>query len=315
MSEFSDAELRRLDLTLLLVLLGLLRHRRAATVARELGLTPSAVSQALRRLRDIFGDELFLRRPHGLAPTDTALALEAPVAAAVEALRGALGAAQAFDPARAEGTIRIAALDLEQATLLPSLSARVRREAPGLRLVALPLGRGAAVAALAEGRVDLALGYIWDAPGAISSRPLFDEGYRVVGAPASLPAAPDLDLDAYCAAEHILVSPSGDLTGVADRALARLGRGRRVVLALPAFLPALAAAAETGALVTLPSRLARGAAPAFGLVSAAPPLALRPFTISVFWHRRDESSPKLAWLLARLADQERPPATRFREDI
>lgn len=88
MSELSISELRRLDLTLLLVFLGLLRHRKALDVAAELGLTQSAISQSLRRLRDIFDDELFLRRPHGMEPTATALALEAPVAAAVYALRG-----------------------------------------------------------------------------------------------------------------------------------------------------------------------------------------------------------------------------------
>ncbi len=123
MTELSTSELRRLDLTLLLVFLGLLRHRKGATVADELGLTQSAVSQALKRLRDIFGDDLFLRRPHGMEPTATALALEAPVAQAVEALRGALGAARRFDPARAEGTVRIAALDAEQAVVIPALGA------------------------------------------------------------------------------------------------------------------------------------------------------------------------------------------------
>ena len=94
MSNLSISELRRLDLTLLLVFLGLIRHRKAAAVADELGLTQSAISQALKRLRDIFGDPLFLRRPHGLDPTATALALEEPVARAVDALRGALASKQ-----------------------------------------------------------------------------------------------------------------------------------------------------------------------------------------------------------------------------
>jgi DNA-binding transcriptional LysR family regulator len=132
MSELSTSELRRLDLTLLLVFLGLVRHRKALDVAAELGLTQSAISQSLKRLRDIFGDELFLRRPHGMAPTATALALEAPVAAAVDALRGALGAARDFDAATATGLVSIAALDAEQAVLIPPLAARLRQLAPGL---------------------------------------------------------------------------------------------------------------------------------------------------------------------------------------
>ena len=115
MTDLSNIELRRLDLTLLLVFLGLVRHRKAAKVADELGLTQSAISQALKRLREIFSDELFLRRPHGLEPTTLAISLERPVAQAVETLRSALGSTQVFNPRVAEGTVKIAALDAEQA--------------------------------------------------------------------------------------------------------------------------------------------------------------------------------------------------------
>ncbi len=296
MTELSTSELRRLDLTLLLVFLGLLRHRKGATVADELGLTQSAVSQALKRLRDIFGDDLFLRRPHGMEPTATALALEAPVAQAVEALRGALGAARRFDPARAEGTVRIAALDAEQAVVIPALAAGLRDNATGLRLSVLPLGRMQAVEALVEGRADLALGFLWDAPDRISGERLYDEGFLVAGRAEVLPEAPRIDLDAYCAADHVLVSPAGDLRGIVDQRLEEMGLTRRVVLGLPAFLPALGAVAASGALVTMPARLARIFAPGFGLVTAEPPLEIRRFPVSAFWHRRNNGDPRTAWL-------------------
>ncbi|MCU4652732.1 LysR substrate-binding domain-containing protein [Roseibacterium sp. SDUM158016] len=303
MSELRDSEIRRLDLTLLLVFLGLLRHRKAASVAAELGLTQSAISQALKRLRDIFGDELFLRRPHGMEPTATALALEAPIARAVEALRGALGAARRFDPADASGIVRIAALDAEQAVLIPGLAARLREAAPGLRLSVQPLGRAEAVDALAAGRADLSLGFLWDTPDWISGERLFDEGFLVAGRPEVLPAAPRISLDAYCAADHVLVSPGADLRGIVDRRLAEMGLERRVVLGLPAFLPALAAVAAAPAIVTLPARVARAFAPGFGLALAEPPLEIRRFPVSVFWHRRNDADPQTEWLRsqARLA--------------
>lgn len=302
MSDLSDSKLRRLDLTLLLIFLGLLRRRKAAEVAADLGLTQPAISQALRRLREIFGDDLFLRRPHGMEPTALALALEGPVAQAVENLRGALGAARSFDPAAAEGVIRLAALDAEQAGLVPGLAARLRRSAPGLRLSVLPLGRGAAVEALAEGGVDLALGFLWDRPDSIRGEPLYEEGFLVAGRPEALPFAPALDLDAYCAADHVLISPAGDLRGVVDERLETMGRQRRVVLGLPAFLPALAAvAASPLALVTLPARLALAFAPGFGLATAAPPVEVRRFPVSMFWHRRNDADPRLTWLRSELA--------------
>lgn len=300
MSDLSTSELRRLDLTLLLVFLGLLRHRKALDVAAELGLTQSAISQSLRRLRDIFGDDLFLRRPHGMEPTATALALEAPVAAAVDALRGALGAARAFDPATATGLVRIAALDAEQAVLIPPLAARLRELTPGLTLSVLPLGRAAAMEALAEGRADLVLGFVWDLPEAICGEVVYEESFLVAGRPDALPDAPRIALDAYCAADHVLISPGGDLRGVVDDRLEAMGRTRRVTLGLPAFLPALAAVAASGALVTLPARVAQAFAPGFGLVTAKPPVPVRTFPVSVFWHRRNDSDPRTNWIRQHL---------------
>jgi DNA-binding transcriptional LysR family regulator len=302
MSELSTSELRRLDLTLLLVFLGLVRHRKALDVAAELGLTQSAISQSLKRLRDIFGDELFLRRPHGMEPTATALALEAPVAAAVDALRGALGAARTFDPLTATGLVRVAALDAEQAVLIPPLAARLRQLAPGLTLSVLPLGRGAAMEALAEGRADLVLGYVWDMPEAISGEPIFEESFLVAGRPEILPRAPQISLDDYCAADHVLISPGGDLRGVVDDQLKTMGRNRRVILGLPAFLPALAAVAASDALVTLPARVARAFAPGFGLATAEPPIQVRAFPVSVFWHRRNNTDPRTAWIRRQIGE-------------
>jgi DNA-binding transcriptional LysR family regulator len=300
MSDLSTSQLRRLDLTLLLVFLGLVRHRKAADVATELGLTQSAISQAVKRLRDIFEDDLFLRRPHGMEPTATALALEDPIRRAVEELRGALGAARAFDPMQAEGVVRIAALDAEQAVLIPPLAARLRQAAPGLRMSVLPLGRADAVEALAEGRADLALGFIWDLPDTVLSERLYEESFLVTGLPQSLPDAPSIGLDAYCAADHVLISPAGDLRGVVDDRLAAMGRHRTITLGLPAFLPALAAVASSGALLTLPARLAQRLAPGFGLVTATPPLEVRRFPVSVFWHRRNSADPRTAWLRGQL---------------
>jgi DNA-binding transcriptional LysR family regulator len=301
MTDLSNNELRRLDLTLLLVFLGLIRRRKAIDVANELGLTQSAISQALKRLREVFADDLFLRRPHGMEPTSVAAALEEPVARAVEALRGALGGVRSFEPASSSGVVRIAALDAEQAVIVPALAARLRSSAPGLRLSVLPFGRTAAVAALVDGRVDLAIGFIWDLPEVISEAKLYEEGYLVAGTQRSLPRAPKLSLSAYCRADHIIVSPAGDLRGVVDARLEALGRNRQIVLGLPSFLPALAAAAGSNALVTLPSRIAGSFAKGFGLVTAKPPLEIRIFNVSVYWHKRSEHDPRILWLRDELS--------------
>jgi DNA-binding transcriptional LysR family regulator len=196
----------------------------------------------------------------------------------------------------------VAALDAEQAVLIPPLVARLRSIAPGLTLSVLPLGRGAAMAALSEGRADLALGFVWDVPDSISGALIYEESFLVAGRAASLPQAPRIALDDYCSADHVLISPGGDLRGVVDDQLEALGRRRRVTLGLPAFLPALAAVAASGALVTLPARVARAFAPGFGLVTAEPPVPVRSFPVSVFWHRRNDTDPRTFWVRERLRE-------------
>ena len=300
MSELSKSELRRLDLTLLLVFLGLLKYRKALDVAHELGLTQSAISQALKRLREIFGDDLFLRRPHGMEPTATALALETPIAHAVETLRGALGVARAFDPMTASGIVRLAAMHTEQAVLIPTLAARLRETAPGLDLSVIPRGRSEAMVALQDGEVDLALGFFRNIPDSCQSEVLYNDTYLVAGRPEVLSSEASLDLDTYCAMDHILTSPSAQLHGVVDLHLDKIGRERRVVLGLPAFLPALAAAAASNALVTLPARVAEAFAGRFGLVTQKPPLDLSSFPVLVVWHRRNQADPQTQWIRSQL---------------
>jgi DNA-binding transcriptional LysR family regulator len=228
------------------------------------------------------------------------LGLESSIMQAVESLRGALGAAQSFDPRKAQGVLRIAALDAEQAIIIPTLATRLRKAAPGLCLSVSPLGRGDAMDALYEGRVELALGFLWNVPGQISSMKLYEDNFLVAGRPKALPRAPHISLLDYCKAEHVLISPKGDLRGVVDDRLEAMGRSRNIVLGLPAFLPALAAVASSRALVTLPARVATGFARGFGLVTARPPLAIRSFAVSAYWHRRNDTQPQLQWLLRQL---------------
>jgi DNA-binding transcriptional LysR family regulator len=300
MTDINSVKLRQLDLTVLLVFLALHRHRNATRVAAELGLTQPAISHALKRLRAVFGDELFLRLPHGLEPTAVALALERQIADAIGSLRDALGREAAFEPASARGSLRVNALDLEQSILLPGLMSRIAVAAPGLVLSIAAQRRAVALDALVGGTLDLALGYFPDPGDAFCTTPLLDDDYSVVARPNALPPDGDAGLASYLAARHIIVSPGGGLRGLVDAALDLQGLSRRVVAAFPQFLPALAAVAETGCLVTMPSSVARKWAPTFGLVLARSPVPLRRLTISGVVHRRNARDPRLGWITAQL---------------
>ena len=300
MSDIDHIELRRLDLTILLVFLGLMRHRKATVVARDMGLTQSAISHSLKRLRDVFRDDLFIRRPHGLEPTSVASALEAEIERAVDTLRGALRGPPAFDPAESQALIRIGALDSELATLLPRLMKSLNDDAPKMRLAAHTMGRRAAIDALSARDIDLALGFFWDAGKDVMVDPLYEESYLVIGRRGSLPDGRTISLSRYLTARHLVVSASGDLTGIVDRTLAEKGLERRVVAAVPLFFPAFAAVAETGLLATVPSWLARTYARSFDLAHAKPPVPIRQFTVAAARHKRDAHNPMHAWLLDRL---------------
>ena len=309
MSEFDDIKLRRLDLSLLLIFLGLMRHRKAARVAEEMRLTQSTISHALARLRDVFGDPLFLRRPHGLEPTARAEAMEPAVRAAVEALNGVLGSAAPFDPSASHATLRLSALDYETAVLMPGFLARVASEAPGLRVSMQALGREAALAALEEGRVDLILGFVWDAPDRVLAEPLLEEGYLLAARVDHPLLSQPGDLEAYLAARHLVVAPEGEMTGIVDRVLGREGVSRQVAASVPQFLSALPVLAGTDLVATLPARLVKAHGAAFGLGWAEPPVTLRRFTTAAVRHRRDEKNGLLLWAidaLQRAADTARP---------
>jgi len=311
MRDIDGVKLRRLDLTILLVFLGLMRRRKATEVAAELGLTQSAVSHALRRLRDLFEDDLFLRRPHGLEPTAVATAAEPQVMMAVDSLRAALAGPRAFDPASAEGLVRIAAYDAELATLVPGLICRLAREAPGLRIAARSIGREQALDALSAGEIDLALGYFWNVDASFVAATLYEEEYLVVGSRGHQTLRGGLSLDRFLALSHILVSPGGDMRGIVDALLDRDGRQRRVIAAVPLFFPALAAVRDSRAIATLPKRIAMAYADAFGLSVARPPMPIRTFTVSAVRHRRNESSPLHLWLV-RILEELSAPAPRSR---
>lgn len=300
--DFDQIALRRLDLTVLLVFLGLIRHGKAASVAAEMGLTQSAVSHSIARLRSAFDDPLFLRRPHGMEPTSVALALEPAIRASVEALDGALRPQGPFEPARAEGTLRIAAYDNEIASMVPPLLTRLSSAAPGLRLSALALGRKPAMAALDHGDVDVAVGFFWDVPATFRSEPLFSQGYRVVARTGHPEVADKLDLATYLRCRHLVVSVSGDLTGIVDDALAEMGKTRRVCAAVPLFMPALQTVATGDLIATLPARLVDLFAHRFGLRAFEPPLSLRPISISAVIHRRNAANPLHRWVIGQLRE-------------
>lgn len=300
-------DLRRLDFMLLLVLREAVRQRKMSDVAVTLGVTQTAVSHSVARLRRIFEDELFIRRPHGVEPTARAIALAAMAEHVLEGAGAMLARPQPFDPAKERRALRICALDFEVALLAGEIAA-VRRDAPGVTLRFLGLARDAAVAALERDQADLWIGFARRLPATLERVVLFDEGYSVIaraGHPRLDPGSGTgaiLDLDAYCREEHVLIAPGGAPGGVVDGTLRTVERTRRIAVTTTGFLPALDIVARSDLIATVPARLARAHAESFRLVVREPPVAPRRFEVSAAWHRRARSDPAVQWFVARLRD-------------
>lgn len=297
MSDIDQTKLRKIDLTLLLVFLGLMRHRKAVLVAGELGLTQSSISHSLRRLREIFEDPLFLRRAHGLEPTAVADALEPKIRQIIETLNQTLAAPDGFEPEKSGRVIRIAGRDNVLSRLVPPLISRLGAVAPQMRLSSLELGRDAAMRAVSDGDIDFAIGYYWEYGKELMSDILYTEEYLVIARNGHPLFRKELTIDTYADARHILVSEVGDMTGIVDMTLEKTGLSRRVVASVPLFFPALATVAQSDLIGTLPKSLVEEFAPLFGLEWRAPPIEIRTFTIQALRHRRDEKNPFHAWLL------------------
>jgi DNA-binding transcriptional LysR family regulator len=300
MKNISDIELRRLDLTLLMVLDGALRHRKLTTVAQQLGLTQPAISHALTRLRDILGDPLFVRRASGVQPTPRALALAQPVAQALATLREALQQGRHFEPSSATREFRIAALDYAIAMLVPDFLAHFSATAPGCRLAFRSIGKGAARDALASGQIDLILG-LPEPNAPFLQRSLMKEDFVVVARPANPLIGRKLTLPRYLECGHLLVSAAGDARGTVDEALRHIGKARRVVAVVPQFLTGFAAVAGSDMISTVPRRLAKRHAAAFGLKQLEVPFHLPGFEIATSRHESTAQDAGLNWLENELA--------------
>lgn len=301
MKSIDDVHIRRLDLTLLIVFETLLQTRNMSATAIEIGLTQSAVSHAVARLRSVFDDPLFVRKGAGVEPTPRARLLGPPLSEALAGLRDAIRIGQRFDPGVASRQFAVAAPDTVIAELSASVLNALGHAAPHCRVMFRVMGRVDAAEAVVAGEVDLALGAFEHPPEATIAKPIRREAFRIVsrrGHPA-IPGA--LHLDAYCALDHLLVSSERNAHGAVDAALAGLGRRRRIAAVMPQMLLAFAAVSRSDAIFTAPLSACAYAASVYPLAIHQPPLAMADIELALLRRRDGMSDPALAWLAELVA--------------
>ena len=282
-----------IDLNLLRGFDAVLREKGVTPAAAGLGLTQPAVSNALSRLRGVFGDPLFVRTPTGMDATPFARELAEPVRQALALLESALAHGPGFDPASATRAFRFYMSDLGQIEFLPPLIERVQRAAPGVRLEAVALEIEDIAAALAAGALDLAVGFLPALGAPVRRRALFRDPYLCLMR-ADHPIK-TLTRRRFMDASHALVIYRGGHR-VVEEALERAGLARKIALRVPHFTVVPMVLERTDLILTLPARVAHVFERRGKLKTLPPPVPIPPAEVAVHWHERFEADPGNRWL-------------------
>lgn len=290
MTHMSKFDYSDLDGHLLQLLLAVHEEQSITRAAQRLGVTQSAVSHLLDKLRAIVGDPLFVRSGRGIVSTARGDDLARHARLLLDGLRNFVTAG-GFDPAGFVGTVTIAANDLQRDLLLPAMLNRLRREAPGLSLRVIPSGVPSPEM-LRDGHCQLVITPRPPEAADLIQRRIFEDRYAVFYDPTQRDAP--VTLADYLAADHVTVVYEPRRSLDLDRALIDSGVQRRFVATVPGFAGLPAFLRGTRCLATAPSLLASGLMR--GLASAPPPLPCPTMPMYLVWHVRHQADPTHHWL-------------------
>ena len=292
-----DVHLRNLDLNLLQPLHALLEERHVTRAARRIFLSQPAMSRALERLREMFGDPLLVRSGRGYERTVRGERVLQELESLVPRLE-AMVQGEDFVPAQSRERFRVALTDHASVILMPSLVALVRRVAAHVELE-VSVWKTQSYEDVAAGRIDTALS-AEEAPPALESEVLFNLDFVCLVGSAQRVRTRRFTLKQYLQFPHALVETLKGQQTLVDRPLAQLGVKRRVAMTLPFFVPAIFAIAQTDLIVTVPRKLAQITAAIAGVRVVEPPREIKAFPYFMAWHPRLTTEPAHAWFREQL---------------
>jgi DNA-binding transcriptional LysR family regulator len=290
-----DVKLAAVDLNLLVVLRTLLSERHVTRAAHQLGLSQSAASHALNRLRELYDDPLLVRSGRTLELTPRALSILPQLTRGLTELEGSLRDEAPFEPYSARHVFRVGCADYFQAVLFGPLLALLQAEAPGIALQVTSHAKE--LEQLDDGSLDVALLTKTPLPRSLSEERLFSDGFKCMlrkGHPVL--RRKSFTLDDYLALGHVFVAPGGTSGSYVDTELERRGVARRIALQVSSFLVAPLVVAETDLVSTGPERLLKRMSQRYPVVLLPSPLELPRFDLSLVWHSRREHDVAHTWL-------------------
>ncbi|WP_175942697.1 LysR family transcriptional regulator [Caballeronia sp. BCC1704] len=285
----------------LLQLFDLLYDVRSVTrAAEQLGQSQPTISIWLGRLREYLQDPLFVRTPGGMTPTPQADALIGPCREILESLRRFAAWEISFDPSTAKRRFRICMTDASHITLLPRILARVREEAPGIRLEAARID-GNTERALESGEADLAIGHVPWLGGGMYQQQLYMQDWVCLVNRTHARVRSRLTLKQYRSEGHVVIA-GGTGAQQLEQALLRENIERDVVLELPGMLGLGSIIASTDLIATLPRNIGETLARVNGIAAHSCPLPVDQFAVRQHWHAKYHHEAGNRWLRSIVAD-------------
>ncbi len=302
----SEAQERsnRIDVQLLRVLYLVLKEQSVSRAADRLGITQPAVSSALKRLRDLTGDQLIVRTRNGMAATERALSFMEPLKQAIDGIDRVLDLADTFEAKTTLREFGVGAPDYFDAFFLSNLSATLRQEAPNARLNVRSLSLDIDFERLLEeGDIDVVIGNWPHPPDYLRTSPLFDdEVVCIVSERHPLAKKGEITAEDYLKAQHLAPVPyAGGIRGAIDEHVYRLGQRRDIRVSLPYFHVAPYVLTTTDLIFTTGRRFAEPFARILPLKVLPAPLDFPPLRFYQLWHERTHESTAVRWLRERIS--------------
>ncbi|TFW31509.1 LysR family transcriptional regulator [Duganella callida] len=294
----------RIDLNLFAVFDAIYAESGITRASRKLNLTQPAVSHALNRLRQLFGDPLFERQGHAMIPTPLARSMIGQVRQSLRGFELTLNGAASFDATTSERHFSLGLRDVLEASVLPPLMAALTAQAPLATLNVAQVSRRGLESELAAGTVDAAIDILLPLSNDIRRVALGGDRTVVLvrhGHPSVKKGR--LDLDTYLALEHIQTSSRRRGPGLEDMELSRQGLQRRIRLRSQHYYAACHVVAQTDLALTMPERLALILNQHFKHQLLPFPLQLPALDIYLYWHANVDTDPANAWLRTQIRGQ------------
>jgi DNA-binding transcriptional LysR family regulator len=292
--------LRKLDLNLLIALDVLITESSVTKAAERLEMSQSAMSHALKRLRIILNDDILIRTSREMEVTPYARQISDRVSQILIEIQSTLLEKEAFNPATAKNTFRIAASDYVEATIGINLVQQLTTQAPGIRIRVTNLHKETVMNALDENLIDLIINAQLPLKNWHVEQNLYREEFVcVVRSDAALT---ELSMEDYLLRSHLLVSMRDDFQGAGDEILERQQQSRQVIWSTPHFMAIPFLLANSNCVASLPRRMAQQCAKAMDLKLLPPPIEIEGFTVSMIWHQRNTNRPQHQWLREQIVN-------------